>query len=196
MCALGKCGGRELGFASDIELMFLYEGEGKTTGKKGGKGERRRGKGRKEKRKEEQKRKKKEKKKKRKKKEKKKGKGKRKEKKRERKERKKEEKGKRRGRKGDAKMKPRRAVSPATLSSPLAASTSRTITVSCASSRPERCICPLPPKVSPSCRLALSPRVLVFMPKVRPPLFSVLVLAFALALEVSITSTVSMSPTR
>lgn len=32
VCALGKCGGRELGFASDIELMFLYEGEGKTTG--------------------------------------------------------------------------------------------------------------------------------------------------------------------
>ncbi|MEZ6048438.1 MAG: glutamine synthetase adenylyltransferase [Planctomycetaceae bacterium] len=32
VCALGKCGGRELGFASDIELMFLYEGNGKTTG--------------------------------------------------------------------------------------------------------------------------------------------------------------------
>ena len=34
MCvaALGKCGGRELGFASDIELMFLYEGAGHTTG--------------------------------------------------------------------------------------------------------------------------------------------------------------------
>jgi glutamate-ammonia-ligase adenylyltransferase len=30
--ALGKCGGRELGFASDIELMFLYEGRGKTQG--------------------------------------------------------------------------------------------------------------------------------------------------------------------
>lgn len=30
VCALGKCGGRELGFASDIELMFLYAGEGKT----------------------------------------------------------------------------------------------------------------------------------------------------------------------
>lgn len=29
--ALGKCGGRELGFASDIELMFVYEREGKTT---------------------------------------------------------------------------------------------------------------------------------------------------------------------
>ena len=34
MCArrLGKCGGRELGFASDIELMFIYPGNGKTTG--------------------------------------------------------------------------------------------------------------------------------------------------------------------
>lgn len=32
VCALGKCGGRELGFASDIELMFVYEGSGKTTG--------------------------------------------------------------------------------------------------------------------------------------------------------------------
>lgn len=32
ICALGKCGGRELGFASDIELMFLYEGSGHTTG--------------------------------------------------------------------------------------------------------------------------------------------------------------------
>ena len=32
VCALGKCGGRELGFASDIELMFLYAGEGRTTG--------------------------------------------------------------------------------------------------------------------------------------------------------------------
>ncbi len=30
--ALGKCGGRELGFASDIELMFLYGGGGKTDG--------------------------------------------------------------------------------------------------------------------------------------------------------------------
>lgn len=30
--ALGKCGGRELGFASDIELMFLYEGTGYTDG--------------------------------------------------------------------------------------------------------------------------------------------------------------------
>lgn len=32
ICALGKCGGRELGFASDIELMFIYEGAGQTTG--------------------------------------------------------------------------------------------------------------------------------------------------------------------
>ena len=32
ICALGKCGGRELGFASDIELMFIYEGSGQTTG--------------------------------------------------------------------------------------------------------------------------------------------------------------------
>ena len=32
ICALGKCGGRELGFASDIELMFIYEGTGQTTG--------------------------------------------------------------------------------------------------------------------------------------------------------------------
>jgi glutamate-ammonia-ligase adenylyltransferase len=32
VCALGKCGGRELGFASDIELMFVYDGEGKTSG--------------------------------------------------------------------------------------------------------------------------------------------------------------------
>src|SRR5207253_8116902 len=31
VCALGKCGGRELGFASDIELMYLYAGEGKST---------------------------------------------------------------------------------------------------------------------------------------------------------------------
>ncbi|MCH7989529.1 MAG: glutamine synthetase adenylyltransferase, partial [Planctomycetes bacterium] len=30
--ALGKCGGRELGYASDIELMFLYLDNGKTTG--------------------------------------------------------------------------------------------------------------------------------------------------------------------
>ncbi len=32
VCALGKCGGRELGFASDIELMFIYSGTGKTNG--------------------------------------------------------------------------------------------------------------------------------------------------------------------
>jgi glutamate-ammonia-ligase adenylyltransferase len=32
VCALGKCGGRELGFASDIELMFIYAGNGHTTG--------------------------------------------------------------------------------------------------------------------------------------------------------------------
>jgi len=32
VCALGKCGGRELGFASDIELMFIYAGNGQTTG--------------------------------------------------------------------------------------------------------------------------------------------------------------------
>ncbi len=32
VCALGKCGGRELGYASDIELMFLYDKEGHTTG--------------------------------------------------------------------------------------------------------------------------------------------------------------------
>jgi len=32
ICALGKCGGRELGFASDIELMLIYAGNGKTTG--------------------------------------------------------------------------------------------------------------------------------------------------------------------
>jgi glutamate-ammonia-ligase adenylyltransferase len=32
VCALGKCGGRELGFASDIELMFVYAGNGQTTG--------------------------------------------------------------------------------------------------------------------------------------------------------------------
>lgn len=30
--ALGKCGGREMGFASDIELMLVYEGEGRTDG--------------------------------------------------------------------------------------------------------------------------------------------------------------------
>jgi len=32
LLALGKCGGRELGFASDIELMFVYAGNGKTNG--------------------------------------------------------------------------------------------------------------------------------------------------------------------
>ncbi|MBN1219798.1 MAG: glutamine synthetase adenylyltransferase [Anaerolineae bacterium] len=32
VCALGKCGGRELGFASDIELMFVFAGNGRTTG--------------------------------------------------------------------------------------------------------------------------------------------------------------------
>jgi [glutamine synthetase] adenylyltransferase / [glutamine synthetase]-adenylyl-L-tyrosine phosphorylase len=30
--ALGKCGGRELGFASDIELILIYAGKGSTTG--------------------------------------------------------------------------------------------------------------------------------------------------------------------
>lgn len=30
--AFGKCGGREMGFASDIELMFVYEGAGHTDG--------------------------------------------------------------------------------------------------------------------------------------------------------------------
>jgi glutamate-ammonia-ligase adenylyltransferase len=30
--ALGKCGGQELGFASDIELMFVYSANGRTTG--------------------------------------------------------------------------------------------------------------------------------------------------------------------
>jgi glutamate-ammonia-ligase adenylyltransferase len=32
VCALGKCGGRELGYASDIELMYIFEGNGHTTG--------------------------------------------------------------------------------------------------------------------------------------------------------------------
>ena len=32
VCALGKCGGREMGFASDVELMFIYSGNGRTTG--------------------------------------------------------------------------------------------------------------------------------------------------------------------
>jgi len=34
LLALGKCGGRELGFASDIELMFVYAGDGRTNGTK------------------------------------------------------------------------------------------------------------------------------------------------------------------
>ncbi len=32
VAALGKCGGRELGFASDIELIFIYEDDGRTDG--------------------------------------------------------------------------------------------------------------------------------------------------------------------
>ncbi|HWL07718.1 MAG TPA: glutamine synthetase adenylyltransferase, partial [Planctomicrobium sp.] len=32
ICGLGKCGGQELGYASDIELMFLYQEEGMTSG--------------------------------------------------------------------------------------------------------------------------------------------------------------------
>ncbi len=32
ICALGKCGGRELGWASDIELLFVYAGQGSTGG--------------------------------------------------------------------------------------------------------------------------------------------------------------------
>ena len=32
LLALGKCGGCELGFASDIELMFVYAGDGRTDG--------------------------------------------------------------------------------------------------------------------------------------------------------------------
>lgn len=32
VCALGKSGGRELGFASDIELMFVFAGNGQTSG--------------------------------------------------------------------------------------------------------------------------------------------------------------------
>ena len=32
ICALGKCGGRELGWASDIELLFVYGGQGSTSG--------------------------------------------------------------------------------------------------------------------------------------------------------------------
>jgi len=34
LAALGKTGGREMGCASDVELMFLYQGEGKTDGPK------------------------------------------------------------------------------------------------------------------------------------------------------------------
>jgi glutamate-ammonia-ligase adenylyltransferase len=33
VCALGKCGGRELGLASDIELIFVYGGSGQTRGR-------------------------------------------------------------------------------------------------------------------------------------------------------------------
>lgn len=32
VCVLGKCGGFELGYASDIEVMFIYAGSGETTG--------------------------------------------------------------------------------------------------------------------------------------------------------------------
>jgi glutamate-ammonia-ligase adenylyltransferase len=32
LCALGRCGGRELGFASDVELIFVYAGNGLTAG--------------------------------------------------------------------------------------------------------------------------------------------------------------------
>ncbi|MCY3773024.1 MAG: hypothetical protein OXG98_13535 [Gemmatimonadetes bacterium] len=32
ICALGKCGGRELGWASDMELLFVYAGQGSTSG--------------------------------------------------------------------------------------------------------------------------------------------------------------------
>jgi glutamine synthetase adenylyltransferase len=32
VCGLGKFGGRELGFASDVELIFVYEREGQTSG--------------------------------------------------------------------------------------------------------------------------------------------------------------------
>ena len=32
ICALGKCGGREMGWASDIELMFVYAEQGTTNG--------------------------------------------------------------------------------------------------------------------------------------------------------------------
>ncbi len=32
VCVLGKCGGYELGYASDIELMFIYSGSGNSSG--------------------------------------------------------------------------------------------------------------------------------------------------------------------
>ncbi len=32
VCGLGKLGGREMGFASDVELLFVYQGAGSTTG--------------------------------------------------------------------------------------------------------------------------------------------------------------------
>ena len=32
LCVLGKCGGYELGYASDIEVMFIYAGSGQTNG--------------------------------------------------------------------------------------------------------------------------------------------------------------------
>ncbi len=32
VCVLGKCGGFELGYASDIEVMFIYAGSGQTSG--------------------------------------------------------------------------------------------------------------------------------------------------------------------
>jgi glutamate-ammonia-ligase adenylyltransferase len=31
-CVLGKLGGREMGFASDVEMIFVYEGDGRTDG--------------------------------------------------------------------------------------------------------------------------------------------------------------------
>ncbi|MDM8529549.1 hypothetical protein QUF63_00160 [Anaerolineales bacterium HSG25] len=34
ICMLGKAGGREMGFASDIELIFIYGGNGQTTGRR------------------------------------------------------------------------------------------------------------------------------------------------------------------
>ena len=34
ICALGKFGGQEMGFGSDIELLFFYEAEGRTSGPK------------------------------------------------------------------------------------------------------------------------------------------------------------------